>query len=911
MKYQTKFSSVLLIALATSGCVTPFAQDITFDKKAYNAPGSIAVSDGRLYGRSLLVDERRDDLAWLNDQITKSKTAVFAPEIVREVEQISSFAAALGLKGDPAAGLNFRRDKEIGDIQQDIAVERVKLELEQLRADAKLFREKLAEQKDPVNTNLGQSSNASVADATNGVSAAAADQLMKAIDRLLPALKDRLDKADSPLARSATGASLSPYDEFRDRKELRDSLKSERNAAALDELHDVGGSALYRVNFLVTVVPDPKYLRSMGVVQLTPLAVKMDSTATKDFLFQWLRHTNLAARDGATAGGQQEETAFRFLEQADYLQRFILEIGPARTCRGVVESELINLNPGCTRASIYFPAILNENGAEVDLAKLFVEIEDPPATDSAVATIRPFAAAQGVLGFWRKSDPARNVRFLEQSCKGVRAPDLNADFVQIQSAIGLAKALLSNIDLFKSAERAITDAGLSAGGLTAKIRQEDEAQNFLAQIDADLASVPECIGRRFAVSPTQRPNQFWGRLAERLKSTGGSIRVYDIAPREKSQQISTVARSANSLALAASAAANVPGAGVGGEAALNYSRQAIGRAQALERIPSVVGYVSAGRRKDQNGQAEDPPSDGANTRFGWVFGPRSRIDPKKAEIRVEHTYEEHNLSVDLIAPFWASKLQLQSDTVWGPSPTALAHGEISTGSPRIIDVPLSKNAADFATFTDFLLGSAPMLAANPKATGLVNACSESYVTVTGRNLWRTTEVVVMGGLIEGANVRILPSMQGILVKVPRIVLPKGSLIEQKMTVLSPYNTVTVPIEYQDEPSGDTCSAKPAAATADTKAPKFAAFSPDRLEFPVPSKFRITVTGENLGVIDAVLLHGQKGELKKDGEGKELTIDFTRETSSGIPAPDIVKLEFRKGAETVETKPVRTQRSVGE
>ena len=900
MNWRANFSAVSLIAMAAGGCATPFAQDTGPNRKVYNAPGSIAISDGRLYSRELLVSERRKDVEWIETQIAASETVIFTPEIVREIEQISSFAAALGLKVDPAAGLNSRRDKEVGDLQQEIAVERVKLELEQLRRDAELFRAKLTEQQELVNTNLGQASNASVADATNGISAAATDQLTKAIDRLLPALKDRLDKTDSPQARTATGVSINPYDQFRDRSDLRDALKSERNAAMLDELHDDGGSALYRINFLATVFPDPKYLRSMGVVQLTPQGVAMDSGATGSFLHRWLQHNNLALRDSASSASQHVDMSLQFLEHADYLKRLLVETGAAGSCRGIVESELINIAPECVRTSILFPVALDESGVEVDLTKLFVELGDE-------TSVRPFATAQGVLGGMRTGSVAEFADWRKKLCESNGASDKD-----VGMAIGFAKVLVRDANLFKAAERVIVDAGHSAGGLSAKTRQVDDAKRFLALIDSSLTDIPECAKTRFGIPPTEPLKQFWGRLSARLKDDNSGVHVYDIAPREKSQQISTIARSANSLALAASFAASAPGSGAAGEAAASYSRQAVGRAQALERIPSVVGYASAGSGANAQGSAPRAESNGgANTRFGWVFGPRSRVDPK-GRIRIEHAYEEHDLSVDLVAPIWADELELMMHSVWGPSSTELAQGNISTGKSRSVRVKLPKNAADFDAFTDFLLGNSPRLTSDPKATGLVNACAESFVTMKGNNLWRTSQVLVMGRLIEGSDVRILPSMEGILVKVPKIALAKGSLIEAKMTVLSPYGAISVPIEYQAEPSGDACSSKPAAATtADDNAPKISAFSPDRLEFRVPSKFTITVTGQNLGTIDSVLLHGQKGDLKKESDGKSLTVVFTTETSSAIPAPDMVRLEFRKGAETVHSAQVRTQRNGGE
>jgi hypothetical protein len=887
--------------LLLGGCATPFAQNLGYDPKEYNAQGSIVLSDGRLYGRELLANERREDLAWLKELVDGSKNKVFASEIAREVEQITSFAAALGLKFDPAAGLNYRRDKEVGDIQQQITVERLQIELDQLRRDTELMRQRLAEQTAPVNSNLGTLDNANVADATNAVSVSAADRLTAAIDRLLPALVGRLDKADSPQAKKPTDVGISPYDEFRDRMALRDLLKSARNAASLDELHDSDGAALYRINFLATVIPDPRYIRSLGVVELQPVPAESTSDWKEKFLRNWIRHLNTATRYRSSDGKILKDAQTRSLESAGLIRQWAVEVEKASgDCRGIVPSMQITANPGCRIISLYFP-VVTDNGDQPldDIADRFKEFVRLPDDDQ----LRPFAAARGILGWNIAKGPEEFKIWARHFCL-TTTDGPNTRESRVLTAIEYAQALQRHQKLISTVGEVIGDAGYAANGLSINKNHLRDGTEFLAQLAQALSGVGECKTQDFyrTNSPIETP--FWSRLVRRIDAVKKGIRIYDVGPREQAQQVSTVARAANSLAIAASIAGSDPSSGAAAEAAANYSKQATGRAQAFERIPMVVGY--AGSKAEVT--SEQPY-------FGWVFGPKAQIDVKENRIRTAHVLKAHDVSVDLIAPRWWPGVTFTVKSVWGPSATSLAGGTLSATSTSTIRVPLPKSAGDFDAFTDFLYGESRSTSPDLDVDGMVSGCETTYLTITGGSgVWRTSQALVMGRLIEGGDVSLLPSMDGVLVKVPPIPLAKDSLVKREIEILSPYGVRRSAIDYQPVPDNGECTPKkPAAATTadDDKAPKFLAFSPGRLEFPIPSDFSITVTGTNLGSVDSVALHGQPGVVKASADGKSLIVSFTAAGTKGVLADDVVMLEFRKVGTTIHSVLVRTQRSAGD
>ena len=203
---------------------------------------------------------------WLNQLLESSKTIDFKPEIARDVEQITAFAGALGLSFDPAAALNYRRASETGDIQQQIQVAKLQLQLDQLKRDAELVRSKFASQTDPVNASLGAASASAPAAAVSANVSASVEQFKAAVDKLSASLATRLDIEGKPPTIAQT--SINPADAFRDRSAYRDLLKSARNAVSLDDLHDSGGSALIRLNFQASVLPDRETSNIPGVIQM-------------------------------------------------------------------------------------------------------------------------------------------------------------------------------------------------------------------------------------------------------------------------------------------------------------------------------------------------------------------------------------------------------------------------------------------------------------------------------------------------------------------------------------------------------------------------------------------------------------------------------------------------------------------
>jgi hypothetical protein len=220
---------------------------------------------------------------------TPARKAIFEPELVRETEQIKQMAVALGLSFNPADAVNYRRDTHTGEIQQQIEELRLQIMLDQLRRDANLISAGFPAQTMPVNADLGKL-DSSVKAATSPAQAAAAGKLLEAIDTVKAELTTRLGADSKPAVKA--NATVNPADLFRDRSAFRDLLKSASNAASLDDLHDLGGSALIRLNFQAMVLPDRERTRALGVVQMTVLPPEFTDENVESVYRSWLDHVN-------------------------------------------------------------------------------------------------------------------------------------------------------------------------------------------------------------------------------------------------------------------------------------------------------------------------------------------------------------------------------------------------------------------------------------------------------------------------------------------------------------------------------------------------------------------------------------------------------------------------------------------
>lgn len=846
MKRVLSLAAPALGALVAGCNSLPFGQVAKYDATPHAAVGTITLSDAKVYSRETLINERTKEVARLQKLIDGVDQQEFKPDIVRETELITAFAASLGLRSDPAAGLTARRAKETADVQQEISTLQLQLQLEQLRKDAELLRSKLPEQTEPLNKDMGKLAADKPAAAASVVTAPSVEYLLGKIDATLLSLKDRFNAETKPIAQ--TTVSSNPFDTFRDRQAYLDMVRSARNASALDELHDLGNAALMRINLQAAVIPDPNYPKSLGAVEVVVSEETFNNDAKSAFLREWMDHIN--------------------------------KDGPART------AQLFNDSSDAKR--------LNRAGKVVFLAVGGYEYALPRSAPAG----QPDALLANLQAASWSTNPdqraSRGLMSAHQVAGGTKAPTFaalcdttkvsslpareQAQQLQLQDDAYQAEVRVRTFEIATWLDQRQTARGQGPYALDAA-KGHDDATDFLKSLNAILTGIPECAG--YSSRLTKLTSAFaWGQLFDQLDkaSTKGKARVYEVGPREQVQQMSTVARSASSLMLAATVAANSPSSGTAAEAALAYSRQAMGRATTLERIPSVVGYSVGGQQT-----------------FGWVFGPRAWLDPK-GRIDVEQALKPYDLSVDLSVPTWWPSLKLKVTTVWGPSPQDLAYGSLASSGrgTRQLEIPMVRRAPDYDWFTYTIIG-VPSRA--PKIDSIVgggpiNACSPTTLLIGGRNLWRTDKVMVLGQLLDANAVTIAPDMDGIIVNVPAVQpIAAPAALDPFLHIVTPFGRDRLAVDYQKDPSGEGCKPKKAEAAADPTKPAIAGVLPKPLYFVVPSDFTITATGTALDKITQVTLHNQRGDFVEPRTATSLQVSFTTARTGGIPPGKNIELMF--------------------
>jgi hypothetical protein len=359
---------------------------------------------------------------------------------------------------------------------------------------------------------------------------------------------------------------------------------------------------------------------------------------------------------------------------------------------------------------------------------------------------------------------------------------------------------------------------------------------------------------------------------EEILSERGLIAVFEVGPREQVQQVSSVSRVANNLSMALSLAASAPSAGVGASAAANYSREAIGRAATLERVPALIGYAAA------------------DDIFGWVVTPKAMFDPK-GSVRLEQSPRTLDLTADLSVPSWWPRFAIEITTGWAAGAQPITHGNIALPVHRTATVQMAANYADFDELTARIQHGAAtrevVLDEVVLKGQFVAKCRPTNLYLRGPNIWRTTAVVLGGYQLDESAITVAPDMSGILLAVPaldeHIVGP--SRADLPLTVFTRHGHKEGFVEYRAVQDG----CKPPEKPDDPNKPVITSVVPTA--FKAGTLVFFTITSSNLEKFKKVTLNGAPGTLLEsiDG-GKSIRARF-EVANTNIAASRAVQLVF--------------------
>jgi len=803
--------ALLGLSACLASCKTPFSGRLTqVDWWGQAGAGTISVSQPKMYRRESLIDERRKDVEWIDGLLSDSKTQVFSPEIVRELELITSFSAALGLTFNPESGVNYRRETETGDIQQQIDVLELQVQLDQLTRDAELLRSGFAAQTEPSPGKPAADAKSPGTGAGTGASPTPAEQaqLSAAIAELKAAINDMKEYLGTQPGKEGaeiklTKSTVNPSDLFRDKLAYRDLLKAAKNSASLDDLHDFDGAALIRLNFQAMAVPDRAQSRVPGVVQMRVVPPERDQTYFTAIYRGWLDHINTKINRAKSDSWHQDEELLALTDSdlftllAYYYPKTPLAgqaASGSTACVGIAfpgPKEDAN----CARLLFAVPRFVGASLQE----RAYQSIDqyfDSFLTDVTVrkksddwATLHGKILTSGAslardCGLPSGTDPYAPPTDADDVWNAVRG-------AQVPVVIGDELARVE-----RAARRLLVRRGLAPAGSVESSRRfkEQVSTARLVLRTFEDAAYERCkkearLNFRNALPALYVPQSFEAILGQENR-----VAVYEIGPREQVQQMSSVSRVANSLSLALSLAAAAPRTGLGAAASGGYTRRAMGRAATLERIPGLIGYAAL------------------DNTFGWVVMPRAVFDPD-GDIVLEQGPRTMDLTVDLSIPAWWTHFTLETTTGWAPDVASITAGTVSTHSVRMTPVPMKPNYADFEQITLKMQRgvASPIQFDDPLFAGqAVSACQTSRLHVRGARLWRASAVTVGGHPLAETQLVVAPDMSGILLTVPPLgrMVTAGADSRLALSVFTRDGEATGSVSYIPAPQQGGCTPAP-------------------------------------------------------------------------------------------------------
>lgn len=829
------FAYAALISLTLAGCANPYGLKLdSINLEAKQTIGVIQFTDPKLYKREALINERKGERAYLNTLLGKTEKDDFKiePEIVRELETIRAFSATLGLKADPIAGTNFKRDTEIAELKHQYELTRLDMQLSQLKRDAELLKDQLDKQQAPSQSAGTPGSNAAV---NSNVTAPDLVALITQIETLRGKLEARLG-ADVPSPKKATGVA-GPIDTFNDISAYRDVLKGAINTASLDELHDKNGNSLFRVQLKATVLPGTKdHLDTLGVLRMEVGPPTFLDDDKGQLYLKWLLHVNRNLNLAPDTRSPPKEKRIRtspnliILGQiGDLYDITLLELPK----QGMKESDKVKKSSECkgVRATERMPDVC-----------WYVRIATPPLSPNSVRFSDVLDRSDqfvnrvtGILDGARESlitmksfgiaDMPDDLFTLTPDCRAFRSPASSTTFLlraddPKRAGTTPAHALAQAQSIRTWWPHASAVIGFLAGN---DFGDDAVAQSLSSQLSESLDKIrsaheaagaflvavavknPACRAQILTPTNIVAPPVF-NTIIDKIQ-TETRTTVYDVAPTERVQRVSTVARAADAIALAAAAAGQLPSYGIGASGNFAYSRTATGKADALERAPLVVGFVEPGTNTNEK---KTMPS------FGWLLGPQVSVDPEKQALVLSQRVKPYDLYADLSLPGWWPYFELKTHTAWAPDWRSAADGHTiitdkEKALQRIMKVPMSQNAADLDGLTTLLIEkSTGEHVAYPTIFSIepqvISACAGGIkLQVRGENIWRASLVHIGGLAIKDADIEVLPDMRGVLVSIPTKDIPKITDGSNVVTIWTKDGPASFPITFENKRKPDgTC-----------------------------------------------------------------------------------------------------------
>ena len=275
------FVAMLTASLvALSGCVR--LAEPRIDYSGVDTHALIQVGDPQVYGRESLINDRREEMAFVHSRLEASAAPGFdmGTDLYRQIEAISAFSASLGLSFDTGIARQNRDTSDIVAKQHEVDLLQLDLQLAQLQRQLKTVE-------------AGGDPGAAVADPA--VAAAVAAPTAASTDAVATKLEAMLEKLRTRLATGGINASTlksNPREQFRDIRAYRDELRGAYNEAQLDDVHDTEGRSLYKLRMPINILPG-KETERYAIADFKLTVPEIEDEEYDELYYRWLGHLTM------------------------------------------------------------------------------------------------------------------------------------------------------------------------------------------------------------------------------------------------------------------------------------------------------------------------------------------------------------------------------------------------------------------------------------------------------------------------------------------------------------------------------------------------------------------------------------------------------------------------------------------
>ena len=627
----------------------------SIDEKSPQTPARIRLSPPQVFTREHLINDRRIEDGFLKEQLDKSKTATLGSSLARDLQTISALSAQLSISFDPAAKLNFQKQTQLADLQQQIDVV-------QLQGQLLTLQNQLQALQSGTGSGPAAPSTSPSTTVTSGTSTTASDARITSLQARVDSALTALAALGAAAIRPNSVTTSTPEDEFEDRLALRARIREAINANTLDDAHDIDGNAIYHLQFTATLLPPggkekntegdekKKSKAQFGIARIKIEPPKLEKADIEMLYNTWLAMvTNRMNQSIDNRTDVQPAMSYQMLGPITGLYdvaefkigengKLLLAVRPGDGDEIGYTHYDKNLTEKITYFSKYLQSV--DDACLTSINDLYYDYlyNEPTKIITSITSGKGCSVPQDLiekLTALKKTDGAQSNTKQGKTAKtkpkhGKTASMKPQEVLTNTDITDLLDLGLATIQLKPSVETSVFALG-DRSLLPDTTRQA--IQKNITKFNDTLLAVKSvfdqlsgaCVDkeeekacrRMYEIDPTPIPPQFCkallvGENNEPLDCTAlgkpqsvafGVAYPYSVDPVLRSQRISTVASAANALDLAASVAAQVPQAGVGVGAGLGYSRRAAGRADTIERVPQVFGFAGpspiAGQDKTQ------------------------------------------------------------------------------------------------------------------------------------------------------------------------------------------------------------------------------------------------------------------------------------------------------------------------